>query len=102
MPYWGNSWRPGVSEGQKHPTVCGPAPDLPSSDPATGAAALPNPALTGISDLRAVVHDYERSILIAALERCRHNQRRTATALALTYDQLRHALKRHDMLNAGA
>ena len=67
-------------------------------DPASEAAALPNPALTGIADLRAAVHAYERSILMAALERCRHNQRRTATALALTYDQLRHALKRHNML----
>ena len=67
-------------------------------DPASEAAALPNPALTGIADLRAAVPAYERSILMAALERCRHNQRRTATALALTYDQLRHALKRHNML----
>jgi psp operon transcriptional activator len=41
----------------------------------------------------------EREILVAALERCRHNQRRTAAALALSYDQLRHALKRHDLLD---
>ena len=70
-------------------------------DPAVEAAALPNPALSGVADLRAAVHAYERGILIAALERCRHNQRRTAKALALTYDQLRHALKRHNMLNVG-
>jgi psp operon transcriptional activator len=70
-------------------------------DPAAEAAALPAPALTSVSDLRAAVHAYERSILIAALERCRHNQRRTASALALSYDQLRHALKRHGMLNVG-
>ena len=40
----------------------------------------------------------KRFILAAALARCRHNQRATATALALSYDQLRHALKRHNML----
>jgi psp operon transcriptional activator len=73
----------------------------PAIDPAAEAAALPAPELTSISDLRAAVHAYERSILLAALERCRHNQRRTASALALSYDQLRHALKRHGMLSAG-
>ena len=77
------------------------AEDRPPIDPAAEAAALPAPALTSVSDLRSAVHAYERSILIAALERCRHNQRRTASALALSYDQLRHALKRHGMLNVG-
>jgi len=77
------------------------AEERPPIDPAAEAAALPAPALTSVSDLRAAVHAYERSILIAALERCRHNQRRTASALALSYDQLRHALKRHGMLNIG-
>ena len=72
--------------------------DRPSIDPAAEVAALPAPALAGVADLRAAVHAYERSILLAALDRSRHNQRRTATALALTYDQLRHALKRHNML----
>ena len=72
--------------------------ERPAIDPVSEVAALPAPALAGVADLRAAVHAYERSILIGALERCRHNQRRTATALALTYDQLRHALKRHNML----
>ncbi len=51
-----------------------------------------------ISDLRAAVMRYERDVLMAALERCRHNQRKTATALALSYDQLRHCMKRHNLL----
>ena len=72
----------------------------PSIDPISEAAALPSPALASVSDFRAAVHAYERQILMAALERCRHNQRRTAAALALSYDQLRHALKRHDLLTA--
>ncbi len=65
------------------------------------ARADPGPGLSGVNDFRAAVLTYERDILLAALERCRHNQRRTATALALSYDQLRHALKRHDLLTAG-
>jgi psp operon transcriptional activator len=29
---------------------------------------------------------------------CRWNQRQAATALALSYDQLRHAMKRHQLM----
>ena len=61
-------------------------------------AAAPVADHSSIADLRVAVANYERDILAAALAKCRHNQRATATALALTYDQLRHALKRHNML----
>ncbi|UAJ10399.1 phage shock protein operon transcriptional activator [Polymorphobacter megasporae] len=83
---------------------------LPSIIAANDAPALPalvapesggSPAIidhSSIADLRLAVASYERDILTAALAKCRHNQRATATALALTYDQLRHALKRHNML----
>ncbi len=77
-----------------------PLTERPAIDPANEAAALPSPALQGVNDFRAAVLAYERDLLIAALERCRHNQRRTAAALSLSYDQLRHALKRHNMLTA--
>ena len=53
-------------------------------------------------DLRAMCHAYERQLLEAALARCRYNQRATALALKLTYDQLRHALRRHDLLDRKA
>ncbi len=53
-------------------------------------------------DLRAACHAHERQLLESALARCRFNQRATATALKLTYDQLRHALRRHDMLEKAA
>lgn len=53
-------------------------------------------------DLRAMCHAYERQLLEAALARCRYNQRATAIALKLTYDQLRHALRRHDLLDRKA
>jgi psp operon transcriptional activator len=66
------------------------------------APAPPPPAPIQInldcSDLRAACHAHERALLEAALARCRFNQRATAAALALTYDQLRHALRRHDLL----
>jgi len=53
-------------------------------------------------DFKAACEAHERKLLEAALRRCRYNQRLTAKALALTYDQLRHALRRHDLLQAGA
>ncbi len=57
-------------------------------------AATP-PAVT--SDFRAAVDSYERALLEDALRRSRFNQRATAAALNLSYDQLRHALKRHKL-----
>jgi psp operon transcriptional activator len=66
----------------------------------TPAHAAPSPA--GTSDFRASVSDYERSLLQNALEANRFNQRATASALNLSYDQLRHALKRHKLLETDA
>jgi psp operon transcriptional activator len=90
-------WRPPALPGT--PRAAAEAAKPPIS-PVAEAAAMPSPALAGISDFRAAVHAYEHEILVNALERCRHNQRRTAAALALSYDQLRHAMKRHDLLTA--
>ena len=59
------------------------------------AAAIVPPATTG--DLRSAVNAYERALLEEALSRNRFNQRATATALGLSYDQLRHAMKRHKL-----
>ncbi len=53
---------------------------------------------SGCADFRLAVAEYEKAILSAALERCRWNQRAAAAALQLSYDQLRHALKRHDLM----
>ncbi len=55
-------------------------------------------SLPPVDDLRAALHDYERTLLEGALSRTRHNQRAAAKALGLSYDQLRHALKRHGLL----
>ena len=57
-------------------------------------------ALEEISDLRAAVDAHEAAIIRAALDRFRYNQRATAKGLGLTYDQLRHCMKKHG-LSAG-
>jgi psp operon transcriptional activator len=51
----------------------------------------------GDIDLRAEVEAHERAILEAMLARHRYNQRQTAKALGLTYDQLRHAIRKHGL-----
>jgi psp operon transcriptional activator len=67
--------------------------------PANAVAAAPAPwDPDSCADFRLAVAEYEKAILAAALERCRWNQRAAASALALSYDQLRHALKRHQLM----
>jgi psp operon transcriptional activator len=61
-------------------------------------ASAPPPAAT--DDLRAAVNAYEKALLEEALGRHRFNQRATAAALGLSYDQLRHAMKRHKLQEA--
>ena len=65
------------------------------------AATSPAPA-SSTSDFRAAVAGYERQLLEEALRRNRFNQRATAAALNLSYDQLRHALKRHRLQDTAA
>jgi psp operon transcriptional activator len=55
-----------------------------------------------VTDLRAAVDAHEKAILEATLSRCRFNQREAAKALSLTYDQLRHCMRRHGMLEKRA
>jgi psp operon transcriptional activator len=51
-----------------------------------------------VSDFREATERYEKAVLEQALAKCRYNQRQTAKALNLSYDQLRHTLKKHDLL----
>jgi psp operon transcriptional activator len=78
--------------------VRSPAPEVIGSEleepAAVSAAAAP---IATTNDFRAAVADYERVLLEEALRRNRFNQRATAAALNLSYDQLRHALKRHKL-----
>ena len=57
---------------------------------------------TAVNDFRSAVTAYERALLEEALARNRFNQRATAAALGLSYDQLRHALKRHRLQDTAA
>jgi len=72
------------------------APTRPS-EPARAPVAFDD-----IADLRGAVDAHERAILEHALGRNRYNQRQTAKALGLTYDQLRHCLRKHGLLEKGA
>jgi psp operon transcriptional activator len=71
-----------------------------------GAAPQPPPPIAAppasTSDFRAAVAAYEQQLLEDALRRNRFNQRATAAALGLSYDQLRHALKRHKLQDSAA
>ncbi len=59
--------------------------------------SAPAPALDNIDDLRGAVESHERAIIEHALGKHRWNQRQTASALGLTYDQLRHAIRKHGL-----
>jgi psp operon transcriptional activator len=91
-------WRPRPPEHRR----AGPrAPAGPAPAEASGAtaAAVPGvPAFDTIDDLRAAVDAHERAILAHALGRHRWNQRQTARALGLTYDQLRHCIRKHGLM----
>jgi psp operon transcriptional activator len=87
-------WRPRpANENQAEasvPALAAPAAGAPSAPSAWDPDAC--------ADFRLAVAEYEKAILAAALEKCRWNQRAAATALSLSYDQLRHALKRHQLM----
>jgi psp operon transcriptional activator len=54
------------------------------------------------TDYKTRLAKFERDMLRAAMAENRFNQRATAEAIGLSYDQLRHALKRHGLISAGA
>ncbi|BEU99669.1 phage shock protein operon transcriptional activator [Novosphingobium olei] len=93
-------WKPANAHAAHAPAPA-PANDAPAATPLRPAThALPH-ALDEIADLRSAVEAHERAILEHHLGRNRYNQRQTAKALGLTYDQLRHCLKKHGLLERG-
>jgi psp operon transcriptional activator len=50
--------------------------------------------------LKSQIQQHEQQLLELALERHRFNQRATAAFLNLSYDQLRHALRKYDLLSS--
>jgi psp operon transcriptional activator len=79
--------RPGAGDA---PLPAAMAPERPAAATALGDS---EPA-----DFKSRVARFERDVLAKALAVNRFNQRQTADALGLSYDQLRHALRRHDLL----
>ena len=74
-----------------------PSADRAAADPCGQLEEAVARSRAAPGDFRAAVTAYERGLLEKALADCRHNQRRAAKALGLSYDQLRHAMKRHNL-----
>lgn len=90
-------WQPVARKTQAKADAAPPAPAAPGDE---SAMATPAPPTGGaVSDLRAAVDAYERQILSDTMARCRFNQKVAAEALGLSYDQIRHALKKHGLNN---
>jgi psp operon transcriptional activator len=86
-------WKPSASASPARSAHAGSAP---------AAESLPPPGdYDSIADLRAAVEAHERAIVEHALGRHRWNQRQTARALGLSYDQLRHCIKKHGLTDLG-
>jgi psp operon transcriptional activator len=87
-------WRPTApATGPREPEVGAPAADVAALPP------TPPPSHHDCDDFRAACLAHEKALLEVALKKCRFNQRATALALKLSYDQLRHALRRHELLD---
>ena len=100
---WDNASRP-VGEVQFDPfdspwKPVGQTDSAPIGAPAPQAAAPASSELDSMTDLRAAVDAHERAIIEHHLARHRFNQRQTAKSLGLSYDQLRHALRRHGLID---
>ena len=62
-----------------------------------GASSAVTSDIDAVDDLRSAVDEHERRIVEHALGKHRWNQRQTAKALGLSYDQLRHCIKKHGL-----
>jgi psp operon transcriptional activator len=82
------------------PPGVAPAP-VAAHDPAPAAVMPVEEDAEGESDFKSRIARFERELLTRALAEHRFNQRATAEGLGLSYDQLRHALKRHGLIAAG-
>lgn len=82
------------------------SPWRPREPVATAPGAKTEKALTqvppGGCDFRQLVQDYEIGLLRSALEQSQYNQRKAATLLGMSYDQLRGFLRKYDLLKRSA
>jgi psp operon transcriptional activator len=94
-------WAPGIGDTvQTHSAAAESLVDETSSEAHSASSSVEPVAST--NDFRGAVSAYERRLLEDGLRRNRFNQRATAAALGLSYDQLRHALKRHKLQDTAA
>ncbi len=94
-PYRPQSQSPAAARAERG----GAAPPAPTPEPADEEVAA---CEVGPSDFKSRVARFERELLARTLAEHRFNQRHTAEALGLSYDQLRHALRRHDLIGTVA
>ncbi|QFT78565.1 phage shock protein operon transcriptional activator [Erythrobacter sp. THAF29] len=92
-------WKPAAPphRGPEHAPIGSPAAPAPLP-----GAVPPGVDFDQVDDLRAAVDLHERSIVEHALGKHRWNQRQTAKALGLSYDQLRHCIKKHGLMEEAA
>jgi len=95
-------WAPGAIAARPRPTVAVGEDPEPIAEGESAIVAMSAPPAESTNDFRGAVAAYERSLLEDALRKNRFNQRATAAALGLSYDQLRHALKRHKLQESAA
>ncbi|MCY1672307.1 phage shock protein operon transcriptional activator [Novosphingobium sp. SL115] len=102
--YRWDDWTTPIAHVQFDPFESAWKPVAPPRMAETDAAPLPIAASADydeISDLRQAVDAHERAIIEHHLGRNRYNQRQTAKALGLSYDQLRHCMKKHGLMERG-
>lgn len=78
----------------------GKTAEAPTGEQQTTIAPPKTPRLAGPVDMKDAVLSFERELLEQALDQNRFNQRAAAKWLNLSYDQLRHALKKHDLVGS--
>ncbi|MBV7266470.1 phage shock protein operon transcriptional activator [Erythrobacter ani] len=91
-------WKPKAPPHRSSAAAALPAGGVAQSQASAHSAA---DTFDQIDDLRAAVDEHERTIVEHALGKHRWNQRQTAKALGLSYDQLRHAIKKHGLMEEG-
>lgn len=103
-------WAPMQGEGAQPLPSPSSLPHLASSSPSPRSSPSGEPPEDNVAagsivtrdqlpgNLREAVAAYERGLIEQALSHHRHNQRVTAQALGLSYDQLRHSLRKYGLL----
>lgn len=90
-------WQPRPMPNHR-PNGAAEAPSTPLPAPVDEREDRVTVSLDEIADFRAAIDAHEAAILKRALSRHRFNQRATAKALGLSYDQFRHCLRKHSLL----